>query len=253
MTTPESQEAPDWVPVEVARVAQMMLGMPNGRPPELATALIQRLLRDERMKVVWGEFNKRQRTTDYAKSKDNFYSSNLPPPIQSWAAMSQRFKQRAAEYSLFGDNVTAREYLARAEAVKGRDANIPRQPLTDDRKHGLVMATFFGSAVAFYCSGRESVTQKDLNREKQSFLKQGLAEHAAALSQHFQQPEMARLVVERRRTEARLEAFVEGLAQRNVEVFGLEFPGIIAITANVAFGRTDLDRRKIKAILRRRV
>ena len=53
--------AAEWVPAGVSQVAQMLLRMPRVEAPDAATDFIQRLLFDERMKVVWAEFDKQRR------------------------------------------------------------------------------------------------------------------------------------------------------------------------------------------------
>lgn len=250
MTSLASLEIPDWVPTEVAGVARMMTTL--ALPPVEVVQVTRRLLRDERMQKVWTELG-RCRREEYRPTNKKFHETNLPPEIESWGAMSQTWKSRAAENQAIGDQPFAAFFstLARAAEVAANDS--PSVPIPDHLRHGIALALYFAIAAALFVSGEKSVSRKDVESWEMGLRLRGFAERANAIHDIVAKPQVSRLIVDRQRQDPRLKAFVVNLAYWCESMFGDPMARTIATTANVVFEKTgpdELTRNTVRAFLK---
>jgi hypothetical protein len=239
---------PDWVPAGVMRTASVLAQSCTEDFPTVL-ALIERLLFDPRMKAVWHELTKRKRH-GYVSTDEPFHPSRLPKAVESWENMAEAERSVAAGYQELGGQDIAADHARRAKAAEARHQRRPARPITQEQQHELAYAMVFARAVSLYCESLKTVTQKEVKQHIEALRANGQDEMAAAYERQFKTPEVARYVVRRRRTDPRLEAFIEGLAALTRKLFGQPLHGVIAIVTNVAFDRTDFDRERVRAILK---
>ena len=126
----------------------------------------------------------------------------------------------------------------------------PPEPISEAQRHDLALASVLFFTVSGFCMGLKSSSHKDVERSITELRSTGQIERAETYEREAKEPKNAQFIVERRRTDARIDAFVQGLALRMREFFGRELPSVLAIITNVTFDRTDLSRDRIRVILR---
>jgi hypothetical protein len=203
------------------------------------------------MESVWQELSKHQRE-EYVTTAKPFHPATLPQAVESWADMAAALRSRAAEYGELGGAALAAKYEKRALAAEERHRARASGASSDAERHEVALAIIFTVAVALYREGLKTVTQRELDQHVEALRSAGRNEIAAAYERHAEKPAVARFFVERKRTNARLEAFIEGLAGQTNPLFGKPLYGVIATIANIAFERSDLDRQHVRAILKTR-
>ncbi len=149
-----------------------------------------------------------------------------------------------------GDEAAALEFERHAVAAEAWHGLHPPEPLSETQRHDLALATVFTLVVALYSAGLKTLTESELDRVTEGLAARGQHERATALARKATEPEAARYIVQRRRSDAQIEAFVEGLATETTRMFGRPFYGVIATLTNVAFERSNFDRQRIRAILK---
>lgn len=242
-------KAPDWVPFVVDRVAQRLGAEFRAEGRADLIAVLRRLIFDGRMQKVWRELTKRRRE-NYVSTERPFHPSTLPQAVELWAATAAALRRRAAEYRELGDEIIACEFEHEAALAQARHQNDTSQQITDPQRHDLALVMTFFLAVAHYLAGAKTVTQKEFNAHVDRLRAAGKMGIVDALERHAADPQVARFIVKRRRTDPRLEGFVEAVASEVAALFGDQFYGVIATLANVVFERCDLTRQRIRAILK---
>jgi hypothetical protein len=239
------REMPDWVPLGVARAARMLTGALTGSQGEV----VRRLATDPRMKEVWDELNKHRRE-NYVPTERLHYPSTLPAAIESWEGLAAAQRKRAEEYAQLGGEASAAMLESMAASAEARHRNAPPSDLSSEGRHQIALATLFAVAVHTYLDAPRTVTQKEVESVIAGLESAGKEQSAAAFRRQAGDPENARFISTRHRTEPRLEAFVERVGGTATELFGSPLYGVIARIANVAFERSDLTGPKIRAMLR---
>lgn len=249
MTDPVEIETPDWLPPLVLDVANLLAGMAPDMPAD-AEAVLKRLVVDERMEGVWQDLSKYNRNGGPALER--FYKAGLPAAVRSWADMAEAWRGRATEYRALGDEATATRYDQYAAASEGQEGARPPEPLNDEAQRGIVLAIVFTLAFSLYASGLSVVSRRDLDRRTADLRTKGQGSIADTLEHQAKKPENAKFIVNRKRSDPRINAFVEGMAKEMRAMFGKDMPGVIATITNVAFDRSDYDRDRIRAVLKAR-
>lgn len=244
-------EVPVWVPARVAQTARFIFDQFQSTDEAEAIAALTRLTCDVRMRDVWQDLDKRVRR-DHRPTEKPFYRSTLPAAVESWGSLAAAWRARARQYRELGDALTAEGYEQNAAAMEEFDRKHPPTALAAEERHQLALATFFAMAVAAYQDRSRTVSRAEVNRVISDSVNKSREGQAAAYRRAAADPDVSRLIVARHRTDSRLEAFVETLARWTTQIFGVPLYGIIATTANVAFERTDLDRQRIRAMLKTR-
>ncbi|HUK10125.1 MAG TPA: hypothetical protein VLX09_19800 [Stellaceae bacterium] len=244
-------EVPDWLPYGVGQMARRLVDLArSGGPPE-AIEVLRRLILDPRMENVWRELSKHPRR-NYVPSERPFHSSTLPPAIESWPALAAALRIRATEYRELGDEASADMLDRQAAAADVRGKGRAPGEISLEEQHQMALVTLFGVAVSAYLNRSSTFTRKEVDSVIAKLEATGKDDLAAAYRRHAADPRVAPFIVTRRRTDPRLEAFVETLARETTKLFGSPLYGVIATIANVAFERSDLSRRGIRAILNSR-
>lgn len=210
---------------------------------------LTRLTHDTRMKTVWVELTKHQRE-NYRATQTPFHASSLPKEIESWRTLAQAHRQRAADFRELGDSDEAAWYDNEAHFMEARHKQIQNSEITAEQRHELALADLFSRAVASYASGAETITRAEFERHLEELRVSGQSTVADAYERQASSNVGSRFLVNRRRTDARLEAFVETIALETQILFGQPFFSTIATITNVAFDRNDLSRQRIRTILR---
>ncbi len=200
---------------------------------------------------MWQELSKRQRE-DYLATDRPFHPSVLPAAVESWASLAAASRARARAYAELGDDVSAAEYERQAVLADERHKRRPPGEITPEQRHQLALATLFTLAVFTYLDGLRTMSRKDVDGVVSDLQEAGKECVAAAFRRHAAMPQVAPFLVTRRRTDPRLEAFVERIAHETTRLFGSALYGVIATITNVAFERSDPDRQTIRAILKPR-
>jgi hypothetical protein len=237
-------EMPDWVPLAVARIALMMAGLAGYQ-----LDVVRRLAADPRMKEVWDELRKHQRE-NHVPTKKLRYSPILPAALESWGTLAAAQRKRAEEYAELGGEASATMLGHMAASAEARQSDAPPSELSSEGHHQMALATLFAVAVATYLEAPRTVTQKEVESVITGLELTGKEQMAAGFRRQAVDPENARFISTRHRTEPRLEAFVERVGSTTTKLFGNPLYGVIARIANVAFERSDLTRPKIRAMLR---
>jgi hypothetical protein len=211
--------------------------------------VVRRLATDPRMKAVWDELRKRQRE-NYVPTDKLHHPSTLPAALESWEALAAAQRKRAEEYAELGGELPSAMLQRSAGWAEARHLNAPPTELSQVERHQIALATLFAVAVATYLDGPRTVTQKEVESVIAGLESAGKERIAAGFRRQAGEPENARFVSTRHRTEPRLEAFVEMLGGTTEKMFGRSLYGVVATIANVAFERSDLTREKIRAMLR---
>jgi hypothetical protein len=246
----EKISVPEWVPSHVIQIANVITESVGGQPPEMLD-LLCRLITDERMKGAWQDLQKHKRE-NYVRTPSQFYETELPDAVRSWAGMRTAWQERATEYRELGDEATARQYENFAALAETRQESCSVEKLTEADRHGIVLALIFALAVGLYRAGLEMVARSNLERQIESLRTSGQADAADVLDRHARMPDNARFLVARKRGDQRIHAFVRGMAKELCTVFGQDMPGVIATFTNVAFDRSDYDRDRVRALLKTR-
>lgn len=237
-------QCPDWTPLRVCQAAELMVGL-------APMSVIVRFLADPRMEGVWRELDKRKRV-DYQKSEQPVYGVTLPEMSKSWTATATAIRTHAIRERRLGRDERAGQLEAivgginRLDMVRRSREFVPPPGMEID----CAKVVLFVTAVARYCDDRATVTRKEFDALVADAQANGRHDVAAALEELRKDKFQCRLIVERRRTDASLEAFVEALTQTCRELFGHELPGLVAILTNVGFERDDMSRYKVRAITR---
>jgi hypothetical protein len=236
---------PDWVPPIVCHAANAIAGaMPD--MPEDTEALLIRLLTDERMKEVWEEISKHKRI-DHKTSVEWFYPVSIPGEIGSWTALAQAWRQHATGQRSLGDGAGAAQFEDWASAANRLDSG--SEPADEDAQRALAMALLLCLTVGHFNAGLRTIRKSDLDRVVDALRADGEAEKADAYVRTAAESANAPFFVIRQRTDARIEAFVKGIAARTKSIFGTSLYGVLAILTNVAFG-VDYDQQRIRVLLR---
>lgn len=235
---------PDWVPARVGGAAIEIARVDLAPLP-----IIRRLATDPRMRAVWQELGKRRRE-EYKATEQRVYAAELSPQSLSWESLAHDFASRATKMRALGNDPRAGELETIARVAMVLEPHAVRCEPPTDMKHEMAEVSLFVDAVARAADGSETITRAELNRLIALERQNGCLTVAGAYEQLARDPVDSRFIVERRRTEARIEAFVESMALSCQRYFGQDLPGIIATLTNVAFERNDLDRYRIRAILK---
>ena len=237
---------PDWIPARIRGTATEIVR--SGLAP---LPVVRRLATDPRMHALWQELGKRTREREkYKATEQRFYAAELSPRSLSWKSLADTFVSQAAKVRALGHDARARELEQIAEVAMVLEPHAVRCEPPTDMKHEMAEVSLFVDAVARAADGSETITRAELNRLIALERQNGCLTVAGAYEQLARDPVDSRFIVERRRTEARIEAFVESMALSCQRYFGQDLPGIIATLTNVAFERNDLDRYRIRAILK---
>ena len=248
VTEKSTCEVPDWVPYGVRRAAQSLF---DGDQPAQAAAAVTRLLCDPRMEAAWRELTKRKRE-EHVSNTDPFHPSQLPRAVESWQSLGQAESQHAAEFRELGDEESAGIHEERAAMMSsGRLPDTSKRPSAQEQEQ-LALALIFFSAIAIYCAGYQTISRKDLGAWVDDLRSAGKNDIADAYERHAAQPQNAKIIVGRRRTDPRIEAFIELMASQTRETFGAVLPTTIATITNVVFEGADFNRDAVRAILKDR-
>jgi hypothetical protein len=241
-------KVPEWVPRGAQFTADLLL---KKRPPAPIHDGIMRLLCDSRMKTVWRELTKRKRE-GHTSSPDPFHEAKLPPAVESWQSMADAESRRAAEYQELGEEEVAQLHEQRAAAMRAkRIAETSEQPSREEMEQ-RPLALIFILVIANYGHADTTIAQKDLDSRIYDLRSKGENDVADALERHAAMPENSRMIVQRHRTDSRINAFIELLALQMQEIFGAVLPSTIATITNVMFEGADFDRYAVRAVLKSR-
>ena len=243
-----ASEVPDWVPDGVRRAAQLAFG---ADPPAQVKEAMARLVGDPRMATVWRELTKRKRE-GHAPTAAPFHQSLLPQAVKSWWDLGQAELQRAHEFRKLGDEESATIHEERAAVMSSGRMPETLNPPPVEVQEQLALAYIFSLAISIYCEGNETISQKVLSAQVRELRTDGKNKIADAWEQHTAMPQNARMIVQRRRTDPLIEAFIEQMAWQTRETFGDVLPGTIATIVNVLFIRHDFDRDGVRAVLKSR-
>ncbi len=241
---------PVWVPKVVAKIAGYIVNAAPDPPDEVLDVMMRLLTRPD-MRDVWTELSKSARTPADPTSL-RYWKSTLPRETESWAELARAFRQKAKDLQKWNDDAGARDAAERALAAELLHASQPPQPLSSDERHDMALATVFVLAVSHYCARLQTIKNPDFASFIKDLEAQGDEKLASAFRREAAKPEVSRYFVKRRRTDPRVEAFVEGIAGRMAEIFPVTLYGVIATLTNAVFEREDLNRQKVRAILGKR-
>lgn len=237
---------PAWLSPRLGAVAEKLIA--EGRAP---VSVVRRLACDERMRGVWAELNKKERD-DYRKSDRPFYQATLPPAAASWTALSVATEKQADVERRFGRTEQAEKFQRVAALMKLLDPFSVRHDPSAEMQHEMALSSLFCFAAARFVQQPETVTERELNAIVLTERSNGRDDVAVAYEGLAQDPVESRFIVKRRRTDARLEAYVESLALDCRNLFRKDLYGVIATITNVVFDRNDMTDARIRTILRAR-
>jgi hypothetical protein len=238
---------PEWVPPPVIVAAQRLADAAGDGPPEVLD-VVRRLIIDGRMQGVWQDLQKHQRD-GYTPTAVPFYKTELPGAVRSWGGMVVGWRSRAAEYRALGDEAAAARFEDLASNAETQPASGEPASLNIDDERELVLVLVFVLAFSLYCSGLETVGRADVEKRAAALRGAGSADMADAFERQAAISENSRFIVERKRGDQRIRAFVEGMAKEMRVMFGQDMPGVIATITNVAFQQSDYNRDRIRALL----
>ena len=248
--TEDQVAVPVWVPEVVAKIAGYIVNaVPD--PPQALLDVVMRLLSHPDMRDVWTELSKRARKPDDPASL-RYWKSTLPREAESWTELAAAFRRKSKDLQKWGDDIGARESAERALAAERLHASQVSRELNSDERHDMALATVFLLAVSHYCAGLETLKNSDFSSFLKGLEAQGDEKLASILKRESATPEVSRYFVKRRRTDPRVEAFIEGMAARMGKIFPVTLYGVIATLTNAVFEREDFNRQKVRAILGRR-
>jgi hypothetical protein len=242
----EEIEPPDWVPAMVIAVANYLLDQSETAPPQI-TALIERLVTDERMQGVWRELG-RHRRDNHISTADLFRNPTLPDAILSWETTARELRNRAVALRQLGADHDAGQIQTSAAAIESRlDPAIPIG--SELPPEGIELAHLFAQIVSVYVNARDMVSDKELEAHVARLRSSGQEDIASAFERQSKEPSNARFLVQRRRTDGRQNAFIEGMGIIMRDMYEISMPGVIATLANVVFETDSFHRERVRAIL----
>lgn len=242
---------PDWVPAIVVEAANFIAAHTSDMPDEVE-ALLTRLITRSEMKRVWEELGKHKRV-DYVAIDAWIHDANFPPEISNWSELANRWRREAGNLRALGDTGGALQFEAWAAAANARGSADSPGPLTDSQHHDRSMALLFCLALGHYCAGLRTVRRADLERFTANLRVQGQPGKADEYKKLAAQAENTPYFVTRQRTDARIEAFVKGLAAETRPMTGKNLYGVLSVLTNVAFELprdAEYDQDRIRALLR---
>jgi hypothetical protein len=235
-------EFPSWVPPRIRQAAAEI-----ARSGHVPAAVVYRFAVDARMESVWQEFSKRVRD-GYQPTTARFYPATLPPQCDSWASLAAHLREHAAKERSLGRDAEAEKLERTAAAVAHRDrVGVTFDP-PPDMQHDMALSALFTIAVARFWQQPETATLKELEQRVAAAREAGRADVARAFEGLLDDPGARRFIVARRRTDPRLEAYVEAMTIECRRLFGHDLPGIVATLTNVAFERNDITRDRARAL-----
>jgi hypothetical protein len=163
--------------------------------------------------------------------------------------MAEAWLHRASEYRALGDNAAAARFEDLASKAEAQSSSDQPAPLSMGDERELVFVLVLVQAFSLYCAGLETVGRADVEERIATLRAAGKPDIAEAFERQAKTPENSRFIVERKRGDQRIRAFVEGMATQMRAMLGQDMPGVIATITNVAFGRSDYDRDRIRALL----
>jgi hypothetical protein len=214
-------------------------------------SVVRRLACDERMRGVWSELNKRERD-DYRKTDRPVYQATLPSAASSLLDLSVAIEKQAARERGFGRAEQADKFERAASLVKSLDRFSVRHVPSAEMRHEMALVALFIFAIARFVQKPETVTERELNAIVATEQAKGRDDVAAAYEALAQDPIESRFIVKRRRTDPRVEAYVESLALECRKLFGQDLYGVVATITNVVFDQHDMTDARIRTILRAR-
>lgn len=243
---------PKWVPPVLIQYANYLAARVPDMPPETEAALI-RLMTDERMREVWEEVGKHKRI-NYQSTPEHFYDPHLPAEVRSWSALAEAWRREAKNLRSLGDEATARQFEAWAQAVAD-EASASSKPLTNEQQHDMAKAVLLGIALAHFDAGLRTVRKPSFEKFLDGLRAEGQVDAANAYERLAAEGRHAAYLVSRQRTGARIQAFVIGLGAVTRAMFRSPLYGVLAILVNVAFEGTEFkdgeyDHQRIRALLR---
>jgi hypothetical protein len=194
---------------------------------------------DERMKSVWDEIGKHKRIR-HVTSEQWFYSVHLPAETESWPNLARALRQEENKLRELGDRSGADRFNSLATG----DAH-PELPPQE-----LAKAMIFALVLGLFSAGLHTVRKSDFNGLIARLRAEGKEPEAEAYLRQAQDPKNKQFLVDRQRTDARIEAFVKGLATETRKIFETPLYGILAILTNVAFEGAGFNQQRIRALLR---
>ncbi len=237
-------EFPSWVPPRIRQAAEQL-----ALSKLVPAAVVRRFSVDARMESVWQDLSKLARD-GYQPTTARFYPATLPPQCDSWASLAANLREYAAKERSFGRDAEAEKLEQTAAAVADRDrAGVSFEPLPD-MKHDMALAALFTLAIARFWQQPETATLKELEARVAFERTLGRVDVARAFERLPNDPVASRFIVARRRTDARLEAYVEAMTIECRKLFGNDMPGIVATMTNVAFERNDISRDRVRALVK---
>jgi hypothetical protein len=240
---------PEWVPVGARLAAQMIIRIFGDQHP-MVVPVLERLLRDARMQAVWAELGKRKRDSNYEATKEPFRTARLPPEIESWSTLGKAWENWAGEFQALGNDREALNYRFTAGMALQLDEIRPSKPQLRERQDDLSVGLVLALAVACFVNGARTVSRKEVSTLLSTMRSLGKHSLADAFEEQASLPENARLTVQRHRTDPRLEAFIETMGGALKAHYGDPLYGTISTIANVAFECSDLNRERVRAVLR---
>ena len=233
---------PSWLPPKVQQAVRK-IALSGRVPPEI----VYRFATDTRMESVWRELGKRTRD-GYQSTNAPFYSATLPQQCDSGAALAVHLREHAAKERSLGRDAEAEKLERIAAEVADRDRVGMTFDPPPDMKHEMALAALFTVAIARFWQHPETATLKELEERVAAEREAGRVDVAKAFEGLLDDPGARRFIVTRRRTDARLEAYVEAMTIACRELFGHDLPGIVATLTNVAFERNDITRDRVRAL-----
>jgi hypothetical protein len=247
MNEPEI-DCPEWTPAIVCEMANYLAPLLVNAPAEVKVLLF-RLLWDERMKPVWEEIGKRKRVR-YVRSEKYFYSVHLPAETESWPNLARALRQEENKLRELGDRSGAERFTSLATDAEARATSAGSDTHPDFPPQELAKAVIFALVLGIFRAGLQTIRTSDFGALIARLRAEGKEQEAEAYLQQAQDPKNKQFLVDRQRTDARIEAFVKGLATETTKLFGSPLYGVLAILMNVAFEGAGYDQQRIRALLR---
>ena len=239
---------PDWTPAIVCEMANYLAPLLVNAPAEVKVLLF-RLVWDERMKSVWEEIGKHKRIR-HVSSEEWFYSAHLPAETESWSSLASSLRREENNLRDLGDRVAADRFSSWAAGAEARAATAGSNARPDIPPQELAMAVILALVLSHFSAGLRTVRKSDFNALIARLRAEGKEREAEAYLRQANDPTNKQYLVDRQRTDARIEAFVKGLATETTKIFGSPLYGVLAILTNVAFEGAGYDQQRIRALLR---
>lgn len=239
---------PDWTPAIVCEIANYLAPLLVNAPAEVKVLLF-RLMWDERMKTVWDEVGKRKRVR-YVKSEQYLYSAHLPAETDGWSSLARPLRREENYLRDLGDRIAADWFSSWAAGAEARAATAGSDARPDMPPQELAKAVIFALVLGIFSAGLRTVRKSDFDALIARLRAEGKEREAEAYLRQANDPTNKQYIVDRQRTDARIEAFVKGLATETAKIFGSPLYGVLAILTNVAFEDAGYDQQRIRALLR---